>query len=95
MQKNEYQNRSILTIAKGLTSGESTCNSNFSNKHSRACASISDTRTSRTCGFKSMEGAFVKVSYMCRKTPAARKKLSTAESSPFSDVRSCLAPICV
>lgn len=73
----------------------SICSSSFSYRHSRACANINATNISRNSGFKSMDGAFVNVSYMCFKMPAARRKLSTAMSRPFSVLRSCLVAICV
>lgn len=73
----------------------SICSSSFSYRHSRACANINATNISRNSGFKSMDGAFVNVSYMCFKIPAARRKLSTAMSRPFSVLRSCLVAICV
>lgn len=74
---------------------DSICKSSFSYKHSRACASIKLTSISKNCGFKSMLGAFVNVSCICLNIPAARRKLSTAMSRPFSVLRSCLVAICV
>lgn len=52
-------------------------------------------KASRTCGARSMDGAFVKLSTMKRKTAAARKKLSTEPSSPSPVPRSSRVPICV
>lgn len=56
---------------------------------------MSRMKASSTCGAKSIDGAFVKLSTMKRKTAAARKKLSTEPSSPSPVPRSSRVPICV